>query len=75
MTSTCNQGVSTKERHAVTNLKLDKYLKVKQERMNPKKPVLHARSHITCVKKVWHAILGFLWFILLCWNQVFVDID
>ena len=46
-----------------------------RERMNPKKPVLHAPSHITCVKKVWHAILGFLWFILLCWNQVFVDID
>ena len=49
--------------------------RLQQERMNPKKPVLHAPSHITCVKKVWHAILGFLWFILLCWNQVFVDID
>ena len=36
--------------------------------MNPKKPVLHAPSHITCVKKVWHAILGFLWFILLCFR-------
>ena len=51
------------------------YSRAQQERMNPKKPVLHAPSHITCVKKVWHAILGFLWFILLCWNQVFVDID
>ena len=38
--------------------------RARQERMNPKKPVLHAPSHITCVKKVWHAILGFLWFIL-----------
>ena len=37
---------------------------LRAERMNPKKPVLHAPSHITCVKKVWHAILGFLWFIL-----------